>query len=387
MRNFIVQFAVIALVLSSSVVAYAEEPLYPEYVRNARNLVDKAEAKSSELNSFTDEILIARNFIKNLEAEYKKNLGWSGKLDEKAEPTVKYFATMAEIQASVVLARAGKVALDKERSRMEQQLVEVKSKIKVFDDKNAEIAAIKKGLTELNSALLALKEEKEQLIAKSSAQGSDVNVKSTALATAERRVAALSTELESCLKALAASEKKSAELTAEQEQDRKEIGRLKADLAALAAAKGAVESQSKEQIDSLNRQKDFVAEVGKLGGVIKAASDNMTVIFVRSAMLKAPKNDTLTADGGKAVQRISELLAKYPEYRVKLKVHGFGSPPKNEDASSTDRMARLIREALLVKGKFDPAVVEALGAGSVEPIYPKNNPEGNRRVEVTFVKR
>jgi outer membrane protein OmpA-like peptidoglycan-associated protein len=205
------------------------------------------------------------------------------------------------------------------------------------------------------------------------------------LATAERRVAVLSIELEGCGKALSVSEKIAAQLAGDQEQARSEIGRLKADLASLAAAKGVVESQSKEQIDSLNRQNNFMAEVGKLGGVIKAGSDNMTVIFVRSAILKAPKNDTLTADGGKALQRIADLLKAYPEYRVKLKVHGFG-PAHNEDASATDRMARLIREALLAKGKFDLAVVEALGVGSVEPIYPKN-PEGNRRVEVTFVKR
>jgi outer membrane protein OmpA-like peptidoglycan-associated protein len=381
------RFVVIALVLLGCATAYAEEPLYPDYVRNARNLVDKAEAKSLELNSFTDEILIAGNFIKNSEAEYKKHLGWSGKLDPAAEPTVRYFAAMAEIQASVVLTKVGKISQDKERSRLEQQLVEVKSKIKVFDDKNAEIAASKKVITELNSALSALKDEKEKLTARSSALGGDISAKSTALASAERRITTLSSELESCVKALAASEKKSAQLAADQEQTRGEIGRLKADLASLAAAKGVAESQSKEQIESLNRQKDFVAEVGKLGGVIKAGSDNMTVIFGRSAMLKAPKNDKLTADGDKAISRIVDLLKAYPEYRVKLKLHGFGQPANNEDASATDRMARLIRETLLIKGNFDPAVVEALGAGSVEPIYPKNNPEGNRRVEVTFVKR
>jgi chromosome segregation ATPase len=380
--------------------------------------VEQAEAKSLELKSFTDEVLIARNFMKNSEDEYTKNLGWSGKLDEKEEPTVRYFASMAEIQASVVLARARKIAQNRERIRLEQQLVEVKSKIKVFDEKNAEIAAIKKSLTELNTAFQALKDEKEQLSAKSSTLGSDMTVKSTALASAERRVSSLSSDLDGCNKALTASEKKvadlasaelravslaseldncgkarsaseqkAAQLAADQEQARNEISRLRADLASLAAAKGVVESQSKEQIDALNRQKDFVAEIGKLGGVIKAGSDNMTVIIARSAMLKAPRNDTLTAEGGKYAQRIAELLKAYPEYRLKLKVYGFGQPAKNEDASATDRMARLLREALLEKGKFDPATVEALGAGVVEPIYPKTNPEGNRRVEVTFVKR
>lgn len=387
MKKAIIRVVIFILVLSGYAAAYAEEPMYPDYFRSARNVVDKAEAKSLEVGSFTDEILIARNFIRNSEAEYKNHLGWSGKLDPAAEPTVRYFAAMAEIQASVVLSRGAKISYDKERNRLEQQLAEVKSKIKVFDDKNAEIVALKKGITELNGALLALKDEKDQLTTRSSLVSNDLTVKSTALASSESRAAALSTELDSCVKALTASEKKAAQIAAGEERDHGEIARLKADLAALASAKGAVESKSKEQIESLNRQKDFVAEVGKLGGVIKAGSDNMTVIFVRSSMLKTPKNDTLTADGDKFIQRISELLIKYPEYRVKLKVHGFGSPAKNEDASATDRMARLIREALLARGKFDPALVEALGVGPAEPIYPKNNPEGNRRVELTFVKK
>ena len=418
MKTVIISLVVFALLSLAGTSAYAEEPLYPGYVRNARSLVEQAEAKSLELKSFTDEVLIARNFMKSSEDEYKKNLGWSGKLDEKAEPTVIYLATMAEIQASVVLARARKISQDKERIRLEQQLAEVKAKIKVFDEKNAEIIAVKKSLTELNTAFQALKDEKDQLTAKSSTLGSDVSEKSTALASAERRVTSLSSELESCTKALAVSEKKvadlasaelravslaseldscskarsaseqkAAQLATDQEKALSEISRLKADLAALAAAKGAVESQSKEQIDALNRQKDFAAEIGKLGGVIKAGSDNMTVIFARSVMLKSPKNDTLTAEGSKYAQRIADLLKAYPEYRLKLKVYGFGQPAKNEDASATDRMARLLREALLEKGKFDPATVEALGAGSVDPIYPKTNPDGNRRVEVTFVKR
>ncbi|MBI5485377.1 MAG: hypothetical protein HY888_13105 [Deltaproteobacteria bacterium] len=387
MKSFMARFTLIALLLLGCSAVHAEEPLYPSYVRNARNMVERAEAKSLELNKFTDEVLIARNFIRNAEAEYKKHLGWSGKIDPVAEQTVKYFADMAEIQSSVVLARAGKIALDKERGLLEQQLQAVKSKIKVFDDKNGEIEALKKGITELNSALLVLKDEKDQLTSRASALGSDMTQKSTALVSAERRIASLSSELESCSKALSASEKKVTQLAADQEQARREIDRLKAEVSLLAAAKGAVESQSKEQIELLNRQKDFVAEVGTLGGVIKAGSENMTVIFPRSAMLKAPKNDVLTADGDRAVQRIADLLLKYPEFRVKLKVYGFGQPAKNEDALATDRMARLIREALLAKGKFDPAVVEALGAGAVEPIYPKNNPEGNRRVEVTFVKK
>ena len=50
-------------------------------------------------------------------------------------------------------------------------------------------------------------------------------------------------------------------------------------------------------------------------------------------------------------------------------------------------MARFIREGLLNKGKLEQATVEALGVGSAEPALAKNNVEGNRRVEIIFVKK
>ena len=53
----------------------------------------------------------------------------------------------------------------------------------------------------------------------------------------------------------------------------------------------------------------------------------------------------------------------------------------------SDRMARLIRNSMLDKGRLAAADVDVLGVGVAEPIYPKSNKEGNRRVEVTFVKQ
>jgi len=105
-------------------------------------------------------------------------------------------------------------------------------------------------------------------------------------------------------------------------------------------------------------------------------------------MLKVTgRSNSLTAAGDTALTKIASLLRTYSEYRMKIKVHGFGSPTRNEDAAATDQMARFVREALLNKGKFDPATVEALGIGAAEPVYPKKNSEGNRRIDFIFVKK
>ncbi len=365
MKNILVYFIFAAITLLTPLAALAEEPTYPDYIQKAQSLVEKASSRASDLNSFTDEVLIARNFIRNAEAEYKKNVSWTGKLDAKVEATIRYYSAVAELQASVVLSRVGKITQEKERARLESQTADVKARIKVFDDKNAEIAKLSKSLAACTN------------------ENAGLSTASAVGASAEQKVIALTGQIEILKQSLAAAEGKSAEL----DKARTEIAALKANIATLTAQKGASESQSKEQIDALNRQKDFSDDVGKLGGVIKPGSDNMTVIFVRSGMIKAPKNDKLTPEGEKAIERVAEMLKKFPEFRIKLKVHGFGAPAKTEDAAATDRMARLIREVLLEKGKFEPATVEALGAGSAEPIYPKTNVEGNRRVEITFVKR
>ena len=79
-------------------VCAADEPL-PAYLQQAQNAVAQALSKGSEQPELKDDILIAQNSLRNAEAEYQKNLGWSGKLDQKAEPTVRYLADVARLQS------------------------------------------------------------------------------------------------------------------------------------------------------------------------------------------------------------------------------------------------------------------------------------------------
>lgn len=393
----------------------AADPQPPEYLLKARSMLAEATSRAGEIPEAADEISFAKNYLLRAEKEYDENLSW-GKLKEKAEPVVRYYAGLARLQAAIVLARAGRIDQDRERLRLEGVAAGVKSRIKVFDDKLAEIAALKGELGRRDSSIAALtqqtvalkteleqltaarradaerlgaekKQETDRLTAQIETMKAELMAKAAALSSTQLKGSDASRELLAKQQLISGLELKIAEVNKALAAAKADNQKLAADMAALAAQKGAVESQSREQIEALNRQKEFVAEVGKLGGVIKSGSDNMTVIFVRSAVIKAPKNDSLSADGSKTVARIVDLLKRYPEFRLKVKVHGYGQPAKNEDAAATDRMARLIREALIEKGGLEPAAVEALGVGSADPVYPKNNPEGNRRVEVTFVRK
>lgn len=375
-------FCAVGILLATR--SFAAEPL-PEYITKAQSIIEQANSKAAGLNDFADAVLIGQNYLRRAEAEYKKNLSW-GKLDPKAESTVHYYADMARIQASIVLSQLGKIEQEKEQLRLKALTNEVKAKVKVFDDKVAAISALNATTAEQKKMMESKEAEISQLSGRITLLTADLSAKSAALAAAELKIIDGASELKVKQATIAALEQKVTDGLKNLDASKGEITRLRGELSALALQKGAAESQSQEQIQALKRSQDFVAEVGKLGGVIKTGSDNMTVIFGRSTMLKSPKNDTLTVDGDKAVGRIADLLKAYPEFRVIIKIHGFGKG-KTEDATGTDHMARVIREVLLAKGVFEPATVEALGVGVAEPIYPKSNPDGNKRVEVTFIKR
>ncbi len=390
---------VCAISLFSATFSFAEDAM-PEYMLKAQSLIAQANTKAAGYNDFSDAVLIGQNYLSSAETEYKKNQSW-GKLDKKAESTVRYYTDMACLQASIVLSQVGKIEQEKEQIRLEALTLEVKAKVRVFDDKKAVASALKVDLVKRDAIIADLQavvvsqkklvenkqSEIDRLTGNITQLTADLSAKGTVLTATEARNSEGAQELKVKQQALAAMEQQLADVTKNLEVSKMETAHLRTDLAALVAQKGAAESLSQEQIQLLKRAQDFLGEVGKIGGAVKAGSDNMTVVFVRSAMFKAPKNDILTPEGEKTLLRIVALLKKYPEFNVKLSVHGFGQPAKKEDVPATSRMARLIRETLVDKGSLDAVRVETVGSGSAEIIYPKNNPEGNRRVEVTFVKK
>ncbi len=343
----------------------ADEPL-PMYLQQAKQVVGQAAARGSEMPELGDDILFAQNSLRNAEAEYQKNLSWSGKLDQKAEPTVRYLANAAYLQGSVILAKIGKHDLEKEKTRLDGLIGVTKSKIKVFDDLVAQVKTLKKQTADQTSQITSLNAKVTSLTAELAAKGSMIS-------SSDQKTTELLKALDEQKKATAASEQRVLVLTQELEGAKQQAAQLQA---------------TGEQLAAEKRQKSFEAEVGRLGGIVKATTAGLSVTYPRSQLLKTTvKSTTLTAAGDTVTAKLAALLTAYPEYRIKLRVHGFGKPPRSEDAAATDQMARFVREALLTKGKLEPTTVEALGIGAAEPAYPKNNVEGNRRVEIIFVKK
>lgn len=358
--------AVLVLSILAAPVTWAKDQL-PDYLETANTTVTTAASAGGSYPELADDILIAKNSLRNANVEYEKNLGtFSGKLDEKAEPVVRQLAETARLQAAVVIAKAGARNQEKERNRLEGLIRATRAKIKVFDDLVAQVKELKKQSADQTAKIASLE-------AKIASLGAELAAKGSAITSSDQKTANLLKALDEQKKATASSEQRVAALTQELDTLKQQAARLQA---------------SGEQLAAEKRIKEFEAEVGKLGGIVKPTTAGLGVTFPRAQLLKATgKSTTLTPGGMTIVTKLVSLLKAYPEYRIKLRVHGFGQPARSEDAAATDQMARFTRDWLLEKGRLDQDSVEALGVGSAEPLYPKNNVEGNRRVEIIFVKK
>lgn len=343
----------------------AADPL-PAWLQKAQTTVAQAALAADTVPELADDILIAQNSLRNAEAEYQKNLGWTGKLDQKAEPGIRHLAELARLQASVVLATSAQRTHERTTKQLEQRITETRARIGVFDDLTARIKAQKKQLADQTGQIGGLTSQVASLTAELAAKGS-------AITSSDQKTNDLLKALDEQKKATASSQQQLASLNQELEGLKKE---------------SAVRKAAEQKLAAANHQMSFELELYRLGGSVKTGDNAQSITFSRSRLLKVSgKSTTLTQEGTATITRLAELIKAYPEYRVKLRVHGFGQPARSEDAAATDQMARFVREALLSKGGFEPATVEALGVGAAEPIYPKNNVEGNRRVEILFVKK
>ena len=362
------------LSLAIALPATAEDAA-PDYLQQAQSAVAKLVARGEVIPELNEEVTIARSILRNAETEYKGNLkGWSEKLDPKVEPRVRYLADSARIQAETLLSRYTKHDQEKEKVRLDGLIAQVKSKIKIFDDLVQQVKELKKKSADQASQITSITAKVASLNAELSAKGS-------AITSSDQKTNELLKALDQQKKATSSSEQRVVVLTKEVEALTNELSGLKQQTAQLQA--------SGEQLAAKKRVKSFEAEVGKLGGIVKTlANGSLSVTFPRSQILKVVhKQTTITAEGDKLNQKLATLLQAYPEYKLKLKVHGFGQPPKSEDAAATEQMARVLGEQLVAKLKLDPAMVEAVGAGPAEPLYPKQNIEGNRRIEAVFTKK
>lgn len=358
------------------------EDTAPDYLQQAQSSVAKLVARGEVIPELNEEVTIARSILRNAETEYKGNLkGWGNKLDPKAEPRVRYLADLARLQADILLSKYTKFDQEKEKVRLDGLITQVKAKIKIFDDLVLQVKDLKKKNTDQASQITSITAKVASLNAELSAKGS-------AITSSDKKTNELLKALDEQKKATESSEQRVAALNLEVATLNKDLAAQNQELAGLKQQTAQLQA-SGEQLAAEKRVKSFEAEVGKLGGIVKTLPNgSLSVTFSRSQMLKTVhKQSTITAEGDKLNQRLASLLQAYPEYKLKLKVHGFGLPVKSEDATATEQMARVLGEQMVGKYKLDPALIEAVGTGPAEPLYPKQNIEGNRRIEAVFTKK
>jgi outer membrane protein OmpA-like peptidoglycan-associated protein len=139
-----------------------------------------------------------------------------------------------------------------------------------------------------------------------------------------------------------------------------------------AAAGGAVGNY----LDKRARELEQLAETQK--------TDHGLLLNLRSELLFETDSAVLTEDAISRVSRIGDILAKYPEDRIRIEGHTDSRGPTayNEDLSL--RRAEAVARVLSSRG-VAPNQVLVLGMGEEQPVASNDSPAGrsaNRRVQL-----
>jgi cell division protein FtsB len=330
----LIYLSIIPIFLLCTGIAQADREQAAFAIQKAKAFVAKVKAKSEEMKAPAEDLKKAQDFIGQAEATLKANTSILGTLKREAEPGVLYHAEMAEISASIVLSHLEKISQEKEYERLEKMVPDVEAKIKIFNDKNAEIQRLTEALKKPDGALTATKKD------------------------------------------LADKAKAVEDLTAENR-------RLKEELKALETQKGSDIVEMRAKLQSANRHVEFQQALNKLDYLARWSDKGTTLIIPRKDLLKMTAKGPMLAPGGEALaNKFAELWKAFPEAKMKIDVHGFGNPAKYEDKKATEAMAELLLKTFVTKGIRESAVA-ASGKGSASPLFSKGAVEENRRAEIT----
>ncbi len=333
-------------------VAFAQDDELPDYLRKAQNAVNKVTEKVSGTKQFTDDVLAAQNYLKLAETEYRKNLGWTGALKQEAIPNVRHYSNMAELTSMIVLSKLEKIRLDNERNQLENSIEVVRSRIKVFDNKNLEISKLKSEIASLNASILQKGVEASEL---------------------SKKVAALSGDLNSLRKEI--------------ENLDVENKRLKADIESMKGQTTKDIHQLQTKLTLAEKDRALLEEISKTVALSKVSSDSFSMIIPRRLLIKqGSKGVVLAPNADMILESIAKIMKEFAEYKVSIKVYGFGTPAKQEDVKATGLMAKAIKDYFVDKAKINPESIEATGIGSSQPLFSKEMAEMNKRVEILFKK-
>jgi chromosome segregation ATPase len=346
-------------------------------IQKVKTDIEKGQKKSEEVKISIIELQKAREYLQQAETELAKRKNWRGALSKEVEPLIAYYTEMAEIHAAMAFSRLEKIDQERENARLEKQIPEIEAKIKVFDDKNAEIRKLKeelekpKGKTrDVNSEITNLKKEKAELTDQVSQLKAEKEKFSGKIETLNEVVVSVRKDLAEGIKTV---EKLSAENKL-----------LKDNIKNSDAQTGSSLVELQTKLSSMESNFKLFSTIGKIGFISKISGDGYTFIIPRSRLIKTTAKDhVLTPEAEQYVSEIVEKIKAFPESKLSIKVHGFGKPLSNEDNKGTTSMANLLKKAFTGKG-LSGSSIQASGEGTATPLFSKGAIEENRFIEMTI---
>jgi outer membrane protein OmpA-like peptidoglycan-associated protein len=113
-------------------------------------------------------------------------------------------------------------------------------------------------------------------------------------------------------------------------------------------------------------------------------TENGILVNLKSSLLFSSDSAVLKPDAVEQLARLGDILAKYPDDRIRIQGHTDSTGSAAYDEQLSLRRAEAVRDVLASRG-VNPRQMLVEGAGAARPIADNSTPEGraeNRRVEL-----
>ncbi len=160
-----------------------------------------------------------------------------------------------------------------------------------------------------------------------------------------------------------------------------------------------IREKQKQELERLAEQakslEEKLAEEIRQGGIKLKRLNDRLVINMDNKILFDSGSATLRSDEiRRTLDKISDILAKYPDNRILVEGHTDDVPIRSERFRdnwqlSTERALSVLYH-LLRNRNLDPSRYMAVGAGQFQPLVPNTSPENralNRRVDIVVMPR
>ncbi len=393
-KLFLLMLCSFLLLLSSQALFAAENTKVLLALEQAKNAVNQLNLRSAGNNLVEEDLTAARRYLQQAEKIYKDNTGWMSLrgLSEAVELEIVNNAEKSEHTAKIGLLKIDRQAVEQEYVQLEKKVATAKDKVRILEEKAAEMAALKATTSKLESAakeVVTLKADqaaveqikKENVLLLQKSEGL-LNEKKSLLEQLEAlklEKATLTGQLEAIR-----AERKVDELQAKKQQER--ITALEKELIPLQQNKqDALKSGTK--LSAAERSADFKAKLSNLGALADITENSIVLILPRRDLIKtSAKGHLLSSEAEKNVQKLVSLMGQFPEYRLSLQVFGYAKPANLEGQKAAEQMARIVRDFFALHLGVKADTIQASGETTASPLFSTATAEPHRRIELKFTK-